>query len=345
MRGKGSTTVALAALVLALASTGVGQERERPFRTHHGGPRLQVLGRVRTGSLPKSVTISPDGTRAVVCNFGHHGYDSLHVYDTETLERVGTATFEGNGVESVFSADGATLYVSNFFRSVVEVIDFATLEVVREIDVGQHPKGITLSPDGSTLYVANWGDRTVSVVDTASQEEVRVLRTERHPRGIAVRPDGTLLAAAFHGDVVHVFAAGARRESARWETCGFPRHLVLSPDAATTYVACTMGYVGMYETASGRLRGIGITGENPRSIARNGDGRWVAAANFASSDVTLIDTERRRHRNYEIPRASRVVGIAMHPGDEPRVFATSWDTNELVVLGRRVRPASDDDSF
>jgi len=305
------------------------------FRTHRGGPELEVVARVPTGSLPKSVTVSPDGTRVVVCNFGQQGEQNVYVYDAETLERTGTITFPGNAVESLFSPDGRTLYVSNFRRHVVEVVDFATLTVEREIRAGHHPKFMALSPDGGTLYVANWAERSVSVLDVAAGQPVRRLRTERHPRGLVVRPDRTLLAAAFHGDVIHVFPESSRAESERWEMCEMPRHLLLSPDAAMLYVTCSMGHIGFYDAQGGRLRGVAPTGRNPRTIAINGDGRWIGVANFTSSDVTLLDTELRQHRTFEVPGASRIVGLAMHPGPRPRIYATSWDTHQLYVLAER----------
>lgn len=335
--------LALVALLAALLpSEGAGQRGDRPrvFRTRRGGPPLTVLARARTDLLPKSVAISPDGTRAIVCNFGRADHDNVWIYDTMTLERIGSIDFAGNAVEAAFTHDGVTLFVSNFRRHLVEVIDFATLTVQAEIPVGLHPKFMVVSPDDRTLYVANYFDRTVSVVDVATRAELRRLATERHPRGMVVRPDGTLLVAAFHGDVVHVFPEGADRESARWETCELPRHLLLSPDGATLYVTCSMGHVGFYDAATGARLGMGPTGRNPRSIGINGDGRWIGAANFSSHDVSLIDTVDRTHRTYPIEGAHGIVGLAMHPGSSPRLFATSWDTAELILLGERAPVAS-----
>jgi hypothetical protein len=63
------------------------------------------------------------------------------------------------------------------------------------------------------------------------------------------------------------------------------------------------------------------------------DGRYVGAANFTSSDVSLVDTVARTHRNVEVPGAQRIVGLAMHPSSSTvRLYATSWDTNELYML-------------
>ena len=201
-----SASIALTVLVLALvvlvALPIAGQEgatRPSVFRTTHGGPRLDVTAHVRTGVQPKSVDVSPDGRHVVVCNFGFADHDNVFIYDAMTLEQVGTATFPGNAVETVFTRDAHTLFVSNFRRHVVEVLDFEScsgataaapcaLTPVREIATARHPKFMALSPDEQTLYVASWGDRVVSVVDVASASEVRRLPTERHPRGLVVRP-------------------------------------------------------------------------------------------------------------------------------------------------------------
>src|SRR5690606_36568121 len=117
-----------------------------------------------------------------------------------------------------------------------------------------------------------------------------------------------------------------------WETCRLPRHLVSSPDGATLYLSCSLGAIAFVDAHTGRRFGTTPTGRNPRTIARHVDGRWVGVANFSSSDVTLIDTARRRHRSYEVPGASGVVGLAMDPGPSPRIYVTSWNTAELIVL-------------
>ena len=152
---------------------------------------------------------------------------------------------------------------------------------------------------------------------------------------MAVLPSGELLAAAFRGDVIHRFLPGAASEHGRWETCEMPRHIVLSPDGATAYLTCSMGSIHFVDVASGRRFGIAPTGRNPRSTDITADGRWLGVANFTSNDVTLINTVRREQRRAEIERASGVVGLAMHPGPGIRMYATSWDTGEVIMLEPR----------
>ena len=323
-------------LVLALLAlpSAVSAQRVPVFRTERGGPELRVATRAATGVQPKSVAVSPDGRRVVVCNFGRPDRDNVFVYDSETLERTGVAQFEGNAVESAFSPDGSILYVSNFRRHVVEVIDFATLEVRSEIAVGTNPKTIAVSADGRTLYVANYFDHSVSVVDVEAGRELRRLRTGARPRGLGVMADGTLLAAAFNDDVIHHFPVGATEESEHWDVCRYPRDILPFPDGQGFYLTCSLGRIGFYRLdGGGRAFGLAPTGRNPRSIGRTADGRFVGVANFTSSDVTIIDTERRTHRNVEVPGAQRIVGLALHPESSPiRLYATSWDTNEVILL-------------
>lgn len=332
--------------VAPIAGQDAGTDRPSVFHTERGGPSLVVSGHVHTGVQPKSVNVSPDGTRVVVCNFGFADRDNVYVYDAMTLERVGVLTFTGNAVETVFTRDGRTLYVSNFRGHTVEVFDFTSCTSASaatpcavtsraSITTAGHPKFMALSPDERTLYVADWGAEAVSVVDTSTFRETRRLPTARHPRGLVVRPDGTLLAAAFDGSVIHVFPAGASAESARWETCEYPRHLLLSPDARTVYVTCSLGSLGFYDAQTGRRFGTGTLHRNPRTIDISHDGRWVASANFGSSDVSVIDTQLHLHRSHEVPGADQIVGLAIHPGAALRIYATSWRTGELFVLTER----------
>ncbi len=324
---------ALAGGLVIGASAPAAAQRTPIFRTETGGPTLTIAARAPTGVQPKSVNLSPDGRSVVVCNFGRPDVDNVFVYDSETLEQTGRVSFPGNAVESAFSPDGATLYVSNFRRNVVEVIDFAAREVRAEIEVGTNPKTIAVSADGATLYVANYFDSSVSVVDVEAGREVRRLRTGSRPRGMGVLHDGTLLVAAFHGDTLHAFAPGASEEREALEVCRYPRDVLPTPDGRAFYMTCSLGHIGFYRPGDGgRPFGVASTGRNPRSIGLSGDGRWLGVANFTSSDVTLIDTQEHTHRRVRVPGASRIVGLAVHPGPGIRVYATSWDTNEVILL-------------
>ena len=118
-----------------------------------------------------------------------------NLFDAESLERLGSVDFHGgNAVESVWSADGATLYVSDFRNHEIRFIDVATREVRARVEVEHHPKVLALSPDGGTLYASCWATESVCAVDVAAEELRGCVEVGRHPRGLAVSPDGSRLA-------------------------------------------------------------------------------------------------------------------------------------------------------
>jgi YVTN family beta-propeller protein len=312
-------------------------ERARTPQTKRGGPVLQVTANVETGSQPKSVYVSPDGSLVFSCNFGRPDRDNIRVYNADTLEQVGVIEFRGNCVELAFSPDGATMYASNFRRGVVEVIDVASRTVRGEIEVGRNPKTIVVSPDGSTLYVANYFTRSVSVVNVASMAETGRIRTGHLPRGMALTDDGHLYVAAFDDHIIHDFDTGdGNREVRQIHTCRFPRSLRLSPDDQRLYVSCSCcRRIQWHDLGSGRLVAMGATGENPRSIDISTDGRYVAVADFDTSTVSLIDTVAMVSRVNAVRGADRIVGVAIRPGPNLRVYATSWNTSHLYALDPR----------
>lgn len=304
-------------------------------------PRLEVLERIDTGSQPKGVSVSPDGSRIYVTIFGRPDRENVWVYDARTLRRVGTVSFAGNAVESLSSRDGRTLYVTNFRRNRVEVIDTRSLDVTAEIEVGKNPKTMALSRDGKTLYVANWSSHTVSVVDLEHNRVVHTLRTGENPRGMVTTREGKLFVASFADDVIDVYDHPRQDEqhARRLRVCAVPRHLVLSPDEATLYVSCyrksLLGAVNLRDWSVERLP----IGRSPKTIDITSDGRWVVSADYGEGTVSVVDTRAMQMRRTWIPELTMATGLAVSPTGQLRVYATSFDRNTLFVMGVRENDA------
>ena len=136
----------LLAVLFVVGVTPAEGVRPRPQRTQPGGPELRVVGRVETGSNPKSAHMNPALDRVWVPNFGFRGHDNVYVYDATSLDRVGVVTFEGNGVEVAFTSDGSKAFVSNFRRGTIEQVNPTTYAVERSLYVGPNPKFMVLDP-------------------------------------------------------------------------------------------------------------------------------------------------------------------------------------------------------
>ncbi len=139
-------------------------------------PAMDVVGGVRTGSMPKGVSISPDGRTLYVTNYGNSNSNNVMLFDAATLAQTGAINVPGIVVESVLSPDGRTLYASNFTRGTVQFIDLARRRVTREVRAGGHPKVLAISRDGARLFVANWGTHNVTEIDTARATVLRTMR-------------------------------------------------------------------------------------------------------------------------------------------------------------------------
>ena len=89
------------------------------------------------------------------------------------------------------SPDDRRLYVACNHGNTLQVIDAASLELVREIPVGTGAYNVEPSADGRWIIVTNKKAQSVSLVDPQSLTEVaKVPTTKPLPHGIAYSPDG-----------------------------------------------------------------------------------------------------------------------------------------------------------
>ena len=149
---------------------------------------------------PKSVNVSPDGSRFYVNSL--EGFKTV-IYDTKTFERLAvvdhlidhsmdsiwtrspqffrfrhsykdTEVFKGKPVEGTFTHGGRFFWVPYYRRSfdlnaqdpsAIAVIDTYTMKICRMIETGVLPKMIRTSPDGKWVAVTHWGDNTVGLIN------------------------------------------------------------------------------------------------------------------------------------------------------------------------------------
>jgi DNA-binding beta-propeller fold protein YncE len=114
------------------------------------------------------------------------------------------------------SADGATLYATNYFSNTVSIIDISTLDaaisggevigdaaVTHTVRVAEGPYGVALSPDGHRLYVAHFGSKhVVSVIDIDSGAVIDTIgATHGMVRGVGAVGDRLYVTNYFAGSV------------------------------------------------------------------------------------------------------------------------------------------------
>ena len=96
------------------------------------------------------------------------------------------------------------IWVSNEKDDTISVIDIETLEVVRTIDVGERPRGITFSKDYSVLYVCASDSDTVQVIDPNTGKILHELPSGEDPEQFVLHPDwfDVVVASNLFGDIL-----------------------------------------------------------------------------------------------------------------------------------------------
>jgi YVTN family beta-propeller protein len=301
-------------------------------------PALQVVATTATGSMPKAVTVSPDGKHLVVTNFGFWKTRNVYWYDPQTLQKIDQTDFndkDGNAVEAVFSPDSKTVYVSNFNGNKIEVIDTATHKVTRSVDVGLRPKITILSKDGTKMMVANWDSYSATIYDTSNFKLLYKLKANEHPRGIALTNSGKAYIAGFEGDELDIYDGTDFTNHKKVKACKHVRHMTLSPDEKTLYLSCYyLGQLGVWDVATDKMKKLVQIGQEPKSSAVSSDGRWVFIANFGAPDldsVSVVDTTDWTQRFVKVPKMDQGCGLSLSP-DQKTVWVTGWSSRTVHAI-------------
>jgi YVTN family beta-propeller protein len=304
----------------------------RPARAEP--PAVEVQEVAATGSMPKGATLSHDGTRFYVTNFGQRDTKNVTIFDAQTLAIIDQFDVPGIICESAISIDDKTLFISNFSRSSVMFVDLATRKVTHEIKTGAHPKILVASPDGKSVFAANWMGNSVTQVDVATGTVVRTLEVGKQPRGMAMSKSGILYVANFYGDSIDVFEGKDLEKTHRVPVCKCPRHLALSPDDKTLYISClNFSQLHAMNVATESVEHRVQIGTAPKSISVSRDGRWVYSADYGEGrSVSVVDTADWTARVFPIQAMDRGSGVAVMP-DGRHALVTGWYDGHVYLVG------------
>jgi YVTN family beta-propeller protein/VCBS repeat-containing protein len=127
-------------------------------------PSTKTVDSIKVGASPQSITVSPDGSRAYVTNYGSN---SVSVINTVTNTVDGAAISVGSKPAGVaLSSDGSLLYVANG-NDTVSVINTKTRALVATMQIDSQPETnyhtLAVRSDGA-LIVTDMADKALRVV-------------------------------------------------------------------------------------------------------------------------------------------------------------------------------------
>jgi YVTN family beta-propeller protein len=98
----------------------------------------------------------------------------------------------GSGPQDIeVRPDGEVLYVANLW-SPISVVDLKQNKMIKEIDTGDTPHGLSFTKDGAKLFLVNTKSDTLSVIDAYKHEIIKTIPVGDNPQYVAFTPDETL---------------------------------------------------------------------------------------------------------------------------------------------------------
>lgn len=298
-----------------------------------------------TGYRPHEVAVSPDGTLAVISNYGDRDRpgSTLTVIGLEKVEVVSTVDLgKHSRPHGLAWISDTQLAVTTEGSEHLLVVSPLRGTVDKEIETGQKVSHmVAVTPNGKRAFVANIGSGTVTVIDLEAGTKLKDIATGEGAEGIAVTPDGSeVWVGNREDDTLTILDAQTLETRASVRCKGYPIRVTSTPGGEKILVsAAESGEVVVIDTekrqelfrrplelstaadSSSRLFGDRF-GKSPVPVglvvAPDGASAWVAATQ--ADAVVVVSTD-----------GLKVQGV-LEAGREPDGMAVSPVT---------VKPASD----
>lgn len=198
------------------------------------------IGEYRTGEAPHEIAVAPDGRLAVVTNYGgSKSGNTLSVLDLVSGKPTRTIDLGQHSAPhgARFLADGRRVLVTTEASASLVVVDVASGEVERSIDVGGGTGHmLALSPDGQVAYLTKIQAGTISRIDLATGARIEK-PAGKGAEGVAVRPDGAEVWVTNREDgTLTVHDPRTLAVKRRMSSKGFPIRVAFSADGALAFV-------------------------------------------------------------------------------------------------------------
>ena len=158
-------------------------------------PQMTPLTNIAACDMPHGVKVNHAGTFVYISCMNS---DEVLEIDRQSLaitrrHKTGAAMGMGGCMPTFvsLSADDRRLYVACNHSNTLQVLDAASLTLVKEIPTGTGAYNVEPSPDGRWEIVTNKKAQSISLISTDSLvEAARIPTTKQIPHGVAYSPDG-----------------------------------------------------------------------------------------------------------------------------------------------------------
>ena len=254
------------------------------------------LATVALGHAPHEISVSPDGKRAVVSNYGTREQpgSTLSLVDLEQPREVRrielTPHTRPHGV-AWFAPDRIAVTAEGSKHLLV--IEPDSGRVVSAIETGQDVSHmVAVSADGNRAYVTNIGSGTTTAIDLRAGRKLADLSTGKGSEALALTPDGRELWVGARADGhLAIVDTTSLEVTARLALPGIPIRIAVTPDGRTALVTCAgSSELVAFDVASRRetaRRNVDVPlapGAEQRPFARIASGSALPVGLLVSAD-------------------------------------------------------------
>lgn len=250
-----------------------------------------------SGSIPKELAVSPDGSAAYVSNvFG----GAVSVVDLTHEVAASSIQIDPEEAAVTITPDGKTVYVVG--GDVVYAIDRATSAVSSTLFGNGLLYGMVVTPDGSAVCAAVQQSTAGPLLDsfsTVTGKLVAAASVAAAPTGVAITPDGRKAYVTNSvGNGVSVIDTVTQTIAKTIPVAAPSFGIVVSPDGGSVYVATStnpveLGDIAVIDTSTDAIVAAVQIGAAATGMAISPDGSKLYAATYYSQLLTTIDTAQR----------------------------------------------------
>ena len=263
----------------------------------------EVDSTIEVDGIAHNVQVSPDGkllAATIVPDMGHaHG---------ESMDMPGIALF----------------------------LDTATNEVVKTVEVGNHPAHIVYTEDGKYVLVTNNEDHTVSVIDTTSFDVIQTISTGKGPHGFRISSDSSKAYIANMGeDTVSVVNLETMKEEKKIKVGQTPVTTAISSDGKTLIVTLNSeNALAIVNLENDQVDKVSV-GNGPAQVYLDGNDQYAYVANQGTAEnpsntVTVVDVQSKKATaSIEVGKGAH--GVVSSP-DHQRVYVTNMFDHTVSVI-------------
>jgi len=300
-------------------------------------PALEIVATLPTGEGPHEVEVSPDGTQALVTNYGTGSEpgNTLTLVDIAAKQVAATITLPENArPHGLAWLDNARVVVTAEGVRSLLVVDVPERAVISSILVDQDVAHmVAVTDDGRRAFVANIGSGTATAIDLAAGKKLVDMESGEGTEGIAIAAGGQEVWLTNRGeDSVTIFDVESLAKVGEATAPGFPiraeadrgreRIYISSPAADALLV---MDVARREEVARLSFEDIGPDRERitmlgsalpdssiPVGVQLSGDGQRVFVAHTNAHVVSVYDAETLE-REAIVPVGLEPDGMAWSP--------------------------------